>query len=136
MYLAHIKLAVFDDEIAGNQLGSALATITRKWEPLPVTLVGIGVFPPSALWLAAVPTIDLLTIHTTLHAAIGGYAGDPRYEVGGWLPHVTVGETEFLADATDVLACCWTGPISARLDFLDLVQIETDEIFSSYPLRT
>jgi hypothetical protein len=134
-YSAHLKLAVYDDHIDVNDLDAALVTVMATWKPLETILAGVGVFPLSTLWLAVVPTSDLLMIHATLHAALADYHCDPHYEVGAWLPHVAMATTEFLGDAVEAMACCWTGSIKGSLESLDLVRVETGEVISSRPLQ-
>jgi 2'-5' RNA ligase len=131
---AHIRLAVYDDHIDVNDLDRSLATVTAKWKRVSVILAGVGVFPPSTLWLAPVPSADLMTTHATLHTALANLACDPRYKVGAWLPHVALATTEFLGDAIEVVACAWTGPIAGTVDFLDLVRVDSTEVISSRPL--
>ena len=44
-YPAHIKLAMYGDGVDVADLDAALATATGAWKKLPITLMGLGVFP-------------------------------------------------------------------------------------------
>jgi hypothetical protein len=133
----HIKLAVYGDGVDVADLDAALATATGAWKKLSVTFAAVGFFPgePSILWLTPVPTIDLLTLHTTLHRALADLASHPDYEVGAWVPHVVLARTEMLGDAVEVMEAIWNGPIVGWLDALDLVRLDSMQVLSSRPLR-
>jgi 2'-5' RNA ligase len=137
-YPPHITLAVYGANVDAADLDAALATATDNWERLFITLAGIGIFPADAptIWLVPVPTVELLRRHAILHAALADLACHPHYEVGAWMPHVTLTTTKLLADSVEVVTSMWTGPISGTLDCLDLVRLHPVEVLSSRPLRS
>jgi 2'-5' RNA ligase len=71
-YSPHIKLATYSDGVDIADLDAALATATGTWQKLPITLAGFGIFPGEVptIWLAPVPTTDLLMRHATLHRSL------------------------------------------------------------------
>ena len=137
-YPPHIRLAVFDDAMDAGDVDAALATATGRWQAMPITLVGIGVFPsdPAVVWLAPMPTAELLALHATLRRTLADFAYHPHYEIGGWMPHVVMARTKLLADAVEVLATTWMEPIVGWLDCLDLVRLDPIEVLSRRPLRS
>jgi hypothetical protein len=66
---------------------------------------------------------------------VADVASHPDYEVGAWVPNVTLARTEFVGDAVEVLATLWSGPIVGWSDSLDLVRLDPAEVLSSRPLR-
>jgi 2'-5' RNA ligase len=136
-HLAHITLASYANTVDVSDLDAALATATGRWKRLPITLAGFGVFhgESSTLWLAPAPTADLLSMHTTLLRALADLPVHPLYEVGAWVPHVTLAETKFPPDAIEVLATMWNGPITGWAESLDLMCLDPFGVLSSRPLR-
>ncbi len=137
-YPPHIKLAMFSDAVDAGDVDAGLATAaTGRWSALPVSLAAIGVFPgdPAVVWLAPVPSTELLALHATLHRALADLPTHPGYEVGGWVPHVMLASTDLVGDTVEVLTSMWTGPISGWLDALDLVQFNPVRVLSRRPLR-
>jgi len=137
IYPPHLRLAVYSDAVDPGDIDKALATLVGAWNVLPATLAGIGVFPgdPPTLWLAVVPTIELLTRHANLHRAMTDLPTHPTYEVGGWVPHVTLGRTHFVADTIKALAATWDGLIVGRLASLDLIRTDPLVVLSRRLLR-
>jgi len=136
-YPPHVKLAVFGDNVDASDIDSALSAATGRWSSLPLCLTGIGVFPtePATIWLAPVPTIELMAMHSALRRSLADLAFHPHYEIGGWLPHVTVARTNIAADAIEVLATTWEVPIVGWLDALDLIRLDPVEVLSRRPLK-
>jgi 2'-5' RNA ligase len=136
-YPPHLTLAIFSDSVDAADLDAALAATTGRWKALPVTLAGIGVFPgdPSLVWLAPAPTDELLARHATLRRALADLPYHPEYDVGAWVPHVTLARTHLLPDAVGVLASAWSGSITGWLDSLDLIRLRPAEILSRRPLN-
>lgn len=121
--MAYITLASYADQVDLADLDAALATATGAWRRLHITLGGIGIFPadPPIVWLAVVPTVDLLARHAILHRALADLVCHPLYEPDGWVPNVMLTETVFMADTIEVLTAFWNEPISGTVDHLDLV---------------
>lgn len=136
-HMAHITLLRYDDHVDLADLDAALATATIAWQRLHITLGGIGVFAvdPPIVCLTVVPTIELLARHAILHEALPDLACHPLYEPGGWVPHVSLADTVFVADSVEVITAFWTEPISGTADFVDLVSLEPFQILSSRRLR-
>ena len=81
------------------------------------------------------PTTDLLTLHMTLHQALADVARHPDYEVGAWMPHVTLATMNLVGDTVEVMAALWNGPVVGWLDSLELIRLNPAEVLSSRPLR-
>jgi hypothetical protein len=136
-YPPHIKLAVFGDSVDVADLDAALAAATGRWPVMPIALAGIGVFPsdPPIVGLLPIPTADLFNRHATVHRALADLPTHPGYEVGGWLPQVTLDGTNFVGDAVEALTSMWDSPIVGWLDCLDLIRLEPIARLSARPLR-
>jgi 2'-5' RNA ligase len=125
VYPPHLTLAIYPDDIAPDHLMAALPGLTDKLGAVPISLVGYGVFPASAIvWAAPVVTIALLDCHARLHAALPGLPCDPEYRPGAWMPHVTLAEGNHPspADALRLIVPLWTGPIHGRAARLELAR--------------
>jgi 2'-5' RNA ligase len=139
-YPPHLTLAVCPDGIAAADLGAAVAEVSSAWHPLPVTLAGVGAFPgaPSAsvVWLAPVPTADLLARHASLLARLGDLPVHGHYRPGAWVPHVTLlaAQATSAARAIEALAPLWDGPITGLLARVDVVRFHPVEVLSSRAL--
>lgn len=135
-YAPHITLAVYADDAPVATLRNALEHLSGTWQPLCVTLAGLGVFPgPSAiLWAVPAVTPALLDRHAALHAALPGLAPQEHYRPGAWVPHVTL--TGGLADPAPALALLlrlWR-PAAGWLDRVELVRFRPVEVLWSNPL--
>jgi 2'-5' RNA ligase len=112
----HITLATYGDDADVQALDVAVDQVIRSWTPLPVTLVGFGIFPgrPSDVWLAPVPIHRLLQLHTELDAAVFEATAKHCDEFGIWTPTVV-----------------YDGPIDVTLDRIEIVRTMPFEIISS-----
>ena len=90
---------------------------------------------PSVVWLAPVPTIDLLTRQRCAAARAGRPSMPPTSRWTVDAVQVMVARTHLAADAAEVLASAWTGPITGWLDSLDLVQFDPVRTLSRRSLR-
>jgi 2'-5' RNA ligase len=132
-YPPHLTLAILPD---GTDEGRLLATtqqIAARWHALPVSLASIGFFPgePTTMFLAPVVTPELLGRHAELLASLAGETIDPHYQIGHWVPHVTLAK-----DLPDVAAAVATPhpprlPIDATLNMVELVRFRPVEILFS-----
>lgn len=136
-YPPHLKLVVFDDTVNIASVDAVLAAIVGSWKALPIRLVGLGTFPSgrSVLWLLPTASSELLALHATLHRSLADIPSHPHYQIGAWVPHVSVARTCCLGDSVEVLATTWDGPILGCLDAVDLVQFDPVRVLSRRPLR-
>lgn len=135
-YPPHVTLAVWSEEAPADILAVVAERFGEAWGALPFALAGFGVFPSAAvvIWAAPVVTEALLTRQAALVAAVPGTPCHPHYRPGHWVPHVTLGQTDAVGRAMEVLAPLWGAPISGRLDRLELVRFRPVEVLRSVPL--
>src|SRR6185295_17529553 len=71
-YAPHITLAIYPDDSPPDVLRTALQRVVRRWEALPITFGGFGIFrgPPAILWLVPVATPVLFAQHAELQASL------------------------------------------------------------------
>jgi 2'-5' RNA ligase len=132
-YAPHITLAVYADDTPAAFLCEAVKRASEAWDPLPLTLAGLGVFPGSSpiLWAAPVVTRALLARHAALHAALPGLASHVHYRPDAWVPHVTLsGPLADPAAALALLLRLWR-PATALLNRVDLVRFRPVEVLYS-----
>jgi 2'-5' RNA ligase len=138
-YTPHITLSVLPDASSASDIERAAFRVAGKWEPLSVILAGLGVFPgPGPVsWIAPVVTAELLSRHAELHEALRSMDVHPHYRPESWMPHVTLtqGRTVAVANAIACANAAWRGPISARLERIDIVRFHPAELLQSRPLR-
>ena len=108
----------------------------KTWRRLSVTFVGIIVFPgdPSSLSLMPIPIDDLLRRHLAVDDALMPVAGRHCFERGIWIPCLSLGPTELVGDAVEVLTTLWQEPIEATLDRVEIVRLDPFEMVSSHTL--
>lgn len=136
-WMPHIVLASYSDAVDVADVDAALSTAT-DWVRWPITVAGIGVFPgaPTAsINLLVVPTPDIMGRHSVLHRALAAIPTHPAYQPGKWVPHVSLGQTDLVADSVEVLTTMWPGQMVGWAVSLDLVRTDTWELLSSRPLR-
>ncbi len=136
-YAPHITLAVYPNDAPISRLRGALHNAASRWDALPITLSGFGVFPApfASLWLAPVVTSALLARHAAIEAALPGLQAHPHYRAGAWMPHVTLsGVLKDPASALARLLASWR-PLAGTLVQLDLVRFRPVEIVQSHALR-
>ncbi len=135
-YPAHVTLAVLPDGAREGRLLAAAARLAGVWRPLRVDLAALGLFPgtPAVLFLAPVPSPDLLARHAALLDALAGEPVHAHYGAGAWLPHVTLAGD--LADPAAALAALAPVPlpIAAVLDTLEVVRFRPPHVLASHPL--
>jgi 2'-5' RNA ligase len=134
-YTPHITLAVLPDTSPTAEIEEAAFSATKNWEGLPAHLAGFGVFPetPPTIWVAPVVTERLLARHASLHAALTRFSVHPHYRPGAWVPQVTLSKNgqSSAARAVEIATSVWQGPISARLERIDLVRFRPVEVLRS-----
>ena len=135
-YPPHVTLAVWPDEAPVEPLAAAVGRFGAEWDALPVALAGFGVFPgtPAVVWAAPVATEALLARKAALVAAVPDAPCHPHHRPGDWVPHATLGRTDALGRAMEVLAALWRGPISGRLHRLELVRFPPVAVLRGAPL--
>lgn len=92
-YRPHWSLAVSKD-LDVDGLARDMDMFVAKWEPLPVTLSSIGVFPTDegVLYYGVVVTHDLVQRHAEFFELFPKHAENLReyYLPGNWVPHCTL----------------------------------------------
>jgi 2'-5' RNA ligase len=137
-YPPHLTLAVVPDDSATDRLLAAARDAAGKWRPLPVTLASLGWFPglPAALFLAPVPTAELLAAHAELLAWLADMEVDPHYRSGHWVPHVTLaGELTDPAPAVASIAPA-SLPIEVILHTIEVVRFPPVHVLASHRLTS
>jgi 2'-5' RNA ligase len=135
-YAPHVTLAIYGDDTPAATLREALPYASQAWDPLPVTLAGLGVFPGSSPILFAMPVVTpaLLARHAALHAALRGLMPHAHYRPDAWVPHVTLsGALADPAAALGLLLPLWR-PVTGLLDRVDLVHFRPVEVLYSRSL--
>lgn len=138
-YGPHLTLALLPDGIGAEAIAEAVFALAHAWDPLPITLAGLGVFPgdPAVVWAAPVVTEALLARHSWLQAALAAFPVHAHYRPGAWVPHVTLSK-EGQAPAArliEVATAAWDGPITGRLDRLELVHFRPVTVLRSVALQ-
>jgi len=133
-YPAHLTLAVLPDGLVA-EAEAALQRATAGWQPMPLRIEGLAVFPGpmSVLWAAPVVTSELLRCQAALCTALAGLPLDPHYLPCAWVPHVTLreGGTAPVAEALGRALTLWDGPIAGRLDRVELVNFHPAQVLRS-----
>lgn len=135
-YPPHLTLAVFPDNADLTRLLAAVRDGAARWRELPIALTSLGLFPgmPAAMFLAPVVTPELLALHTGFLTSLPGEMVDPHYQIGHWVPHVTLAE-----DLTDPAAAISVlapqrFPMAAMLDTVELVRFRPVQVLASHRL--
>ncbi len=135
-YAPHITLATYADDVAACLIAQAVRKLAKQWEPAPVKLIALGIFPGtrSVLWI--VPTVSrlLLERHAELQAALPGVQPSFHYQPGQWVPHVTISGP--LVDPTlgvSKLAPMWQ-PIEGWLEQIEIVRFRPIQVLESFQL--
>lgn len=84
----HLTLGIYE-QMPVRSLVERVRRIARRWQRIPVSLCGIGVYFGD--WLGVIPRVDsrLLQLHGQLHTGCGGYSA--RFTApGDWTPHVSL----------------------------------------------
>src|ERR1700722_18280456 len=135
-YPPHVTLAVFPDSADLERLLRATREYATQWHRLPFELVSLGLFPgiPATLFLAPVVTPALLERHAGLLRCVATERVDPHYEVGHWVPHVTLAGG--LANPPAAVAAVDPSrlPINCTLDRLEVVRFRPIAILASHRL--
>ena len=133
-YAPHVTLAVFTDSADKGHLLAAARDHAERWPQLPIMLSSLGVFPPATLFLAPVVTRELLERQATLLSCLDDETVDPHYQIGHFVPHVTLAKD--LKDAAEAIAALGPLrlPINAMLDRIDVVRFRPVELLASHKL--
>jgi 2'-5' RNA ligase len=138
-YVPHVSLAVLPDEVPISEVEETVSRAVEGWIPLSMVLAGFGVFPgiPPVIWAAPVVTAGLLARHASLCADLMPFGIHPHYRPGYWVPHVTLSqEGPSSARAVEVLTSIWDGPITARLQSVDLIRFRPVTVLRSQLLKS
>jgi 2'-5' RNA ligase len=122
-YPPHLTLTVWNGPDASALSGPLQHFAVRL--PLPLRLVGLGLFPAerSVLWAAPAVCPDLLAAHADLQQTLGVEMHE-HYRTGRWVPHVTLAtdlDAAAVVAAISVLTGLWRD-VSGRVWAVDLVQ--------------
>ncbi len=89
----HITLAVFD-QLACQPCESTLAELAAHTHLIPLQLHHLGIFshPEPVVFVAPIPTIELLMFHQAVIQTLSVDGAAPRdiYQPGVWIPHCTL----------------------------------------------
>lgn len=101
-YPPHITLAVMSDDVSSDELIKLLGKVTLGVDRFPVVTSHLGIFPgqPSYIFLAPVVTKPLLELHAMVAAALPAGVMHPHYEIGSWVPHITLAAVNQTLDDT------------------------------------
>lgn len=137
-YAPHLTLAVLPDTVPVEAIEEAAFRLSSRWDPLPFTLAGLGLFPgvPLVIWALPVVTESMLARHAALHAALGSLPVHPHYHPGAWVPHVTLSQEggSPASRILDAALAAWEGPIRGRLDRIELVRFRPVAVLRSQEL--
>ncbi len=134
-YPPHLTLAVCPGAADTDRLLTATQECVADWRRSPITLASLGWFPgrPAGMFLAPVITAVLLARHAALITALGTENIDPHYQVGHWVPHVTLAKD--IADpAVSYPRETLQLPIDAVVDRVEVVRFRPVEVLASFPL--
>lgn len=137
-YAPHVSLAVLPDEAPISEIEEAVSRAVIGWVPLSMILAGFGIFAgtPPVIWAAPVVTADLLAHHASLCVDLVPFGIHPHYRPGYWVPHVTLSqEGSSSARAIEVVTSIWDGPITARLERVELVRFPLVTVLRSQRLK-
>ena len=133
-YAPHFTLAVLPDTVPVTEIEDAAFRVAENWAPFSVVLAGLGVFPgtPPVIWAAPAVT-DGRPACQPCGASSKPCAVHPHYEIGHWVPHVTLSQNgpSSAARAIEVLTSAWDGPICARLERIELVRFLPAKVLRS-----
>lgn len=135
-YAPHVTLAVFAGNADQQRLLATARDQSGQWRELPITLSSLGVFPgkSATLFLAPTATQALLERHAALLACIAEETVDPHYQIGHFVPHVTLAKG--LRDPAAAIAALGPLrlPIQASLDRVEVVRFRPVELLASHKL--
>ena len=131
----HVSLAVTESLIDAD-LGELRSLLTKSRPTL--NLSSIGFFPggEGVLFLGATVTIELLTLHRRVHAALTDppIARRPYYLPGNWVPHCTLAQglsSDERARAVELLDAF--EPVVAAVSAVGVIDTTTGEITTLIP---
>ncbi|MEX2535292.1 MAG: 2'-5' RNA ligase family protein [Trueperaceae bacterium] len=116
----HISLALVKTEDV-PLLGGVVTEFARESGSCHLRLGALSSFASEqgVLYLAPVPTIGLLEIHSRLHEHLKsrGLESDPLYRPGAWVPHCTIEMGLSGSQLAAAFDACWVDftPIDGRL---------------------
>ena len=119
-----MPLVSFPDDAPANTIVSAIDRLTGCWQPIPVSITGITIIGSLSpvLFLAAAPTISLLTLHERLHRELVEQPCDACWLPGCWAPAVVVSEwATSVAEAVKCLLPVLVEPFAGALAALELI---------------
>lgn len=136
----HISLALVDTE-DDSRLTELVSQFAEATERCPVALVSLASFSGSKgiLYLAPVPTARLLDLHAHLYEQLEavGYASDPLYVPGSWVPHCTLEMGLSGSQLAGAFDTSWDGfsPVKGHLTAAGVVSYPPPSPLSVTPLK-
>lgn len=136
----HLSLAVWETAEPGA-LRPRLDAIARELAPPLLRLNSLGLFggASAVLFLAPVPSVELLDFHAAFHRAFADLDAQcwPYYRPGRWVPHVTLAaglDASAIGAAAAAVAPAWS-PIEAHAVALGLIRFRPVELLHRAPFE-
>lgn len=89
----HLSLAVFDDDVDHEVLLEVSRRFVETVPRFQIDLATVGAFPGEShvVYVAPVPTAELLALHRRYHSSLAqaGLEARSYYRPGEWVPHCT-----------------------------------------------
>ena len=138
-FLPHISLAVFD-EVDVTELDRVVRRFAVDAVPLDISMSSIGMFPNERPTAVVFPTMtaSLMEAHRRFHEDMGTMAqgcGD-YYKPDHWSPHLTLGTSDSLASALEILSAAYQAKLRGEylFDEISLIGWYPVQTISSYKL--
>lgn len=136
----HLSLAVWET-VEPAALRPRLDAIARELTPPVLRLNSLGLFggASAVLFLAPVPSVELLDYHAAFHRAFADLDAQcwPYYRPGRWVPHVTLAaglDGAAVGAAAAAVAPTWS-PIQAPAVALGLIRFRPVELLHRAPFK-
>jgi 2'-5' RNA ligase len=136
----HLSLAVWET-VEPAELRPRLDAIARELTPPLLRLGSLGLFggASAVLFLAPVPSAELLDFHAAFHRAFADLDPQcwPYYRPGRWVPHVTLAaglDASAVGTAAAAVAPGWS-PIEAQVAALGLIRFRPVELLHRVPFE-
>jgi len=135
----HITLGVFD-QLACQPCESALAQLAAHTHLVPLQMHHLGIFsqPETVIFVAPIPTIELLLFHQLVIETLASYGSQPKdiYQPGVWIPHCTlaIGFEQRNLPELIRLSMSLNLPFDLRIDQLGVVEYHSLKDIYKYNL--
>ena len=135
----HITLAVFD-QLACQPCENALADLAAHTHLIPLQLHHLGIFsqPEPVIFVAPIPTMELLMFHQSVIETLSADGSQPRdiYQPGEWIPHCTLAIGFDPRNMPELIRLSMNLelPFDARIDQLGVVEYQPLKDIFKYDL--